>query len=56
MKTPEPKKKLHAYREPRPRTLSLHPSKAEEALAAFMRADPKKLAEKMRRLRRKREF
>jgi hypothetical protein len=34
--------------------LSLHPLKAEEALAAFMRADPAKVREEMKKLRRKR--
>lgn len=38
----------------KPRPLTLYPLKPEEALAVFMRADPKKVAEKMQRLRRKR--
>jgi hypothetical protein len=37
-------------RKPRSPRLSLHPLKAEEALAAFMRADPQKVAEEMRQL------
>lgn len=35
-------------------TMSLYPLKAEEALAAFMRADPAKVREEMKKLRRKR--
>jgi hypothetical protein len=40
----------HKHKTPR---LSLYPLKAEEALAAFMRADPKKVEAGMQKLRRK---
>ncbi len=33
--------------------LSLHPMKAEVALAAFMRADPAKIEKELRKIRRK---
>lgn len=39
---------------PRSQRVRLHPLKAEEALAAFMRADPAKVEAGMRKLGRKR--
>jgi hypothetical protein len=40
-------------RKTNPPRLSLHPMKAEEALAAFIRADPAKVEKELREIRRK---